>query len=72
MTRKIQALEVRIEDAWGDLTDRPVALYLLPFAGEWLIATNPKGASHIGTYTKAITLAQLRADVFETLEGLRA
>lgn len=71
MTRKIQALEVRIEDAWGDLSREPRALYLLPFAGEWLIATNPKGASQIGTYTNSIPLAQFRADVFATLEGLR-
>ena len=67
-----ESLAKRIEAAWGDLTDKPLALYLLPWAGEYLIATNPKNASHIGTYTKAVTLAQFRLDVFETLEGLRA
>lgn len=72
MSLKIQSLEVRIEGAWGDLTDKPQALYLLPFAGEWLIATNPNGAALIGFYTKAVTLKQLRDDAFATLEGLRA
>ena len=72
MSLKIQSLEVRIEDAWGDLTKAPRALYLLPFAGEWLIATNPRGAHIIGTYTDTIALADFRADVFATLEGLRA
>lgn len=71
MSLKIQALEVRIEQALGDLTKKPRALYLLPFAGEWLIATNPNGAKLIGTYTDAVTLEQFRQGVFATFEELR-
>lgn len=71
MTR-VGSLESRIESVWAsDLSAKPRTFYLLPFGGQYLIATNPKGAVEIGMYTSAVTLEQFRSDVFSTLEGMR-
>lgn len=68
--KRLAALEVEIEMAWCDLTRLPPAcrrtLWLSP---EWLVGSRRAGSVEVGTYTRAVTLAELREDVFWTLEG---
>ena len=73
----IEALEMRIEDAWCWLAgyDQPTTLYLTPRWRIWgfsndLLRDKPNGSVEIGTYTKTILLADFRADVFAAFAEL--
>lgn len=69
--KSIVSLEVEIERAWFALGVIPARLYLTPensiVARKWLVNSGVTWA-YIGTYTKAVPLNDLRADVFWTLE----
>ncbi|MDI9240756.1 hypothetical protein QLQ15_17775 [Lysobacter sp. LF1] len=70
------ALEVEIESAWVGLTKlsarRQRTLYLTPRRRVVWLQRDLRGrASLIGTYTRTVTLAELREDVFFVLEQAR-
>lgn len=69
----ITAFEVEIETLWVKLTrlrpGKAVEVWLTP---RWVLATRYSPMSEqVGTYSSAVTLAQLREDSFWTLERAR-
>lgn len=65
-----EALELEVERVWCALTHKPATLSLLP-TGRIVQATEANAcvrAEEIGRYTKAIALADFRADVFFAFE----
>ena len=65
--KSIVSLEVEIERAWFALGVLPDRLYLTP--GNGIVARKVTAKpvetwAYIGTYTKAVSLHDLRADVF--------
>lgn len=71
--KSIVSLEVEIERAWFALGVIPDRLYLTPenriVARKGIVNSGETWAC-IGTYTKAVPLNDLRADVFWTLERM--
>jgi len=71
MAESFTSLEVEIERAWLALGVIPARLYLTPenriVARNWS-AKSVDTWAYIGTYTQAVTLHDLRADAFWTLE----
>ena len=70
MTRT-ESLEVEIERVWVELPIVPVGLYLTPMGRivrRSSSAQAPQAWKYIGTYTRAISLAGLREDVFDAFE----
>lgn len=75
-----EALELRIEHAWIELcgyakSSTKVTLYLTPRAAIWGFGGDrnrcmPKDCRVVGTYTKAITLADFRSDVFHVYDEM--
>lgn len=69
--KSIVSLEVEIERAWLALGVIPARLYLTPenrIVARKGIANSVETWAYIGTYTHAVPLNDLRADVFWTLE----
>lgn len=68
----VEALEMELERCWCGLTKWPSTVYLTP-SGR-LVPTREGvsnlGAEEVGRYTKAVTLADFRGDVFHVFEAM--
>lgn len=67
----VEALEIEIERAWCELSKWPATLHLTRSGRIVPPGRNTStGSEEIGRYTKAVSLADFRGDVFHVFEAM--